>query len=84
MRVMEGHDVMKKAEEKKEMSLEEGFQALEELIAKLNREDISLEEAFQSYSKGMELLKNCNNQIDLVEKKVTVLSGEGESDDIEL
>lgn len=75
---------MKKAEEKKEMSLEEGFQTLEEIITDLNREDISLEEAFQSYSKGMELLKACNDQIDLVEKKVTVLSGEGESDGIEL
>lgn len=68
--------------ENRVMSLEEGFQALEEVIASLNRDDISLEDAFASYSKGMELLKNCNAQIDLVEKKVAILSGEGGSDDV--
>ena len=68
--------------ESKGMSLEEGFRELEQVIADLNREDISLEDAFSSYSRGMKLLKSCNEQIDMVEKKVTVLSGEGESDGV--
>ena len=68
--------------ESKVMSLEEGFRELEQVIADLNREDISLEDAFSSYSRGMQLLKSCNEQIDMVEKKVTVLSGEGESDGV--
>lgn len=64
---------MAKASEKK-LSLEENFTKLEETIARLEAEDISLEEAFTAYSQGMALLKSCNEQIDMVEKKILVLS----------
>ncbi len=62
----------------KSLSLEENFTKLEETIARLEDEDISLEEAFQAYSQGMALLKSCNEQIDMVEKKVLTLSENGE------
>lgn len=68
---------MGKASEK-EITLEENFAKLEETIASLEAEDISLEEAFTAYSKGMELLKACNEQIDQVEKKVLILSENGD------
>lgn len=59
-------------------SLEENFLRLEETIEKLEREDISLEEAFQAYSEGMATLKQCGEQIDRVEKRVLKLSEEGQ------
>ena len=62
----------------KQPGLEENFTMLEETIAQLESEDISLEDAFAAYSKGMELLKSCNEQIDRVEKKVLTLSENGE------
>lgn len=68
---------MAKASEK-QMSLEENFAKLEGTIAQLESEDISLEDAFAAYSQGMELLKACNGQIDLVEKMVLTLSESGE------
>ncbi len=68
----------KKAEEQEQHSLEENFSTLEELIEQLEAEDISLEEAFTAYSKGMNLLKQCNDQIDRVEKQVMKLNEEGE------
>ena len=46
-------------------------------IGQLEAEDISLEEAFTAYSKGMSLLKQCNEQIDRVEKQVMKLNEEG-------
>lgn len=42
---------------------------MEELIGQLEAEDISLEEAFTAYSKGMNLLKQCSEQIDRVENR---------------
>ena len=51
--------------------------AVEELIGQLEAEDISLEEAFTAYSKGMKLLKQCSEQIDRVEKQVMKLNEEG-------
>lgn len=66
-------------EEKKEtLSLEENFTRLEETIEKLESDDISLEDAFNAYSLGMKILKECNEQIDRVEKKVLKLSENGD------
>jgi len=59
------------------LSLEENFERLETAIDNLERDDISLEDAFRYYSEGMQLLKQCNDQIDKVEKKVLKLTEEG-------
>ncbi len=60
------------------MSLEEKFAKLEETAKRLESEDISLEESFRIYQEGMELLKQCNADIDKVEKQVLQLNEEGE------
>jgi len=70
-------------EEKKEMTLEENFEKLEELIQVLADADVPLEEAFQAYGEGMTILKRCNDQIDRVEKKVMVLNGDGTLEELE-
>ena len=64
-------------EEVQEFSLEQNFDKLEETIARLEKEDISLEDAFSAYSEGMQLLKKCNAQIDRVEKKVLKIAEDG-------
>ncbi|WP_318709278.1 exodeoxyribonuclease VII small subunit [Candidatus Acetatifactor stercoripullorum] len=75
---------MNREEEKQQErpGLEENFEMLQETIAQLEREDISLEEAFEAYSRGMALLKECNDQIDGVEKKVLKLSGQGQLEEL--
>ena len=65
----------------KEFSLEEAFIQLDETVLRLEQEDISLEESFAEYQKGMELLKQCNEAIDKVEKKVLVLNEQGDTDE---
>lgn len=70
------------AEEKQtvqESNLEEQFQTLEQIVTKMEREEMSLEESFQLYQKGMTLLKKCNDAIDTVEKKVLLLDEDGET-----
>jgi len=62
----------------KELTLEESFKAIEEIIEKLEDENTPLEEAFNRYKQGMDLLKSSNELIDRVEKQVRVLSGDGE------
>lgn len=63
------------------MTLEEAFAQLEQVTKTLEDENISLEESFAIYQKGMQLLKYCNESIDKVEKKVLVLNGEGKLDE---
>ena len=65
-----------------EISLEEAFGMLDEITRSLEKEDISLEDSFSAYKKGMDLLKICNDKIDQVEKKVLVLNEEGGLDEI--
>jgi len=65
----------------KEFSLEEAFLKLDETVTRLEQEDISLEESFAEYQKGMELLKQCNEAIDKVEKKVLVLNEKGDTNE---
>ena len=64
-----------------EISLEEAFGMLDEITRSLEKEDISLEDSFSAYKKGMDLLKICNDKIDQVEKKVLVLNEEGGLDE---
>lgn len=65
----------------KEFSLEEAFLKLDETVMRLEQEDISLEESFAEYQRGMELLKQCNEAIDKVEKKVLVLNEKGDTNE---
>lgn len=64
-------------------SLEENFSRLEDTMERLEREDISLEEAFRAYSDGMAILKQCNDQIDRVEKQVLKLNENGQLEEFE-
>ncbi len=67
---------------KEALSLEENFARLEQEIEKLEAEDVTLEEAFSAYSAGMKLLKECNAQIDKVEKKVLKLTADGQLEEL--
>ena len=60
-------------------TLEELFAQLEDAIRKMEKEDISLEDSFSLYHKGMDMLKLCNEKIDKVEKKLLVLDEEGDA-----
>ena len=62
-------------EEQEQPGLEENFALLEELTDQLSEDDLPLEEAFKLYSKGMEILGKCTEQIDRVEKKVMLIDG---------
>lgn len=60
------------------LSIEETFVKLDEIIERLESEDVSLEESFRLYTEGMELAALCNSSIEEVEKKVMALNSEGE------
>ena len=68
-------DSMKKEDS---FRLEDGFDKLEEIIQKMENDELPLEEAFQAYSEGMGLLKKCSEQIDRVEKQVLKLAEDGQ------
>ncbi|MBO6133566.1 MAG: exodeoxyribonuclease VII small subunit [Lachnospiraceae bacterium] len=60
------------------LSIEESFEYLEKAVDMLENGSLSLEESFKVYQAAMKVVKNCGNQIDETEKKVMLISGEGE------
>ncbi len=61
----------------KQKNLETSMEALDQILEELEKEDISLEKSFTLYQDGMKLLKECNDSIDKVEKKMIVLNENG-------
>ena len=59
------------------MTLEQTFAGLEEVIQKMERGDISLENSFKLYHEGMDMLKACNDKIDKIEKQMLILDEGG-------
>ncbi|MCQ2524673.1 MAG: exodeoxyribonuclease VII small subunit [Lachnospiraceae bacterium] len=62
----------------KTISLEASFNKLDEIINELEGEDVTLERSFALYKEGIELVENCQSEIDMVEKKVLELGKNGE------
>ena len=65
--------------EKEEFVLEEGLGKIEKLLERLGDREVSLEESFQLYQEGMELLKQCNARIEHVEKQMLAIDEEGQT-----
>lgn len=57
----------------KPASLEDGIRELDEIVRKMENTDISLEESFELYKKGIIRLKECTEMIDVIERQLTIL-----------
>ena len=68
-------------EQVQELSLEQSLNQLEQVMEDLSSPELSLEESFTMYKKGMDLLLKCNQAIDKVEKELMILEENGISDE---
>lgn len=64
----------------KQLSLEDSFEQLDDIIASLESGKLSLEDSFKKYNEGMKLVQNCVGQLDQVEKKIMILNGNQEEE----
>lgn len=62
------------AKRKKSLSFEEGLSELEALVETLECGDLNLEESLASFSRGVELTRNCQQALKEAEQKVQILS----------
>ena len=65
----------------KSVSIEENFEQLEDIIGRLESNELSLEEAFKVYDveTGIKLTAQCSKQLDKVEKQLITLRNEADS-----
>lgn len=64
-----------------ELSLEDTFSNIDDIMAKLSSSELPLEESFLLYKDGMELINHCNEVIDDVEKQIIILQAGDTNDD---
>ena len=69
---------MEQKNNKKEMGLEERFAAIELILDQLEDENVTLDESFELYKKGMEQMKAANQALDQIEKAMLVMNESGE------
>ena len=62
---------------KENRTIEEALEALDQIAERLESNEITLEESFQAYKEGMELLQYCSKKIDTVEKKMLQMNEDG-------
>lgn len=67
-------------EENKELTFEQAITKLEEIVNKLEEEDVPLEKAMNYYQEGMKLSKICDDILkNAQEKMVNILNDNGDS-----
>lgn len=72
----------KQTEIQDERTLEQVFAQLQDVIERMESEE-SLEQSFQLYHQGMDMLKLCSEKIDKVEKQMFLLDEEGQTHNFE-
>ena len=64
--------------EKDELTIEQSFDKLSEILNKMEDGETGLEDTFKLYEEGLGLVKNIKGGIDKVEKRIKVLREEEE------
>lgn len=78
---MAGKQEVRKATEKPQVSVEEAFRQLEQIIADMEAPDVTLESSMQLYRTGVDLLNQCKMKLDGIEAEMIILTEEGEMPD---
>ncbi|MCQ2492007.1 MAG: exodeoxyribonuclease VII small subunit [Lachnospiraceae bacterium] len=54
-------------------TVEKAFEQLDEIVAKLEKEDTTLADALSLYTEGVSLVTKCQKSLDAVEKELIIL-----------
>ena len=57
-------------------TIEQNFEEIETIIENMQKEDVTLEKSFELYHQGLKLVKDCNSQIDHIEKQIQIINEE--------
>ncbi|MGQ9485813.1 MAG: exodeoxyribonuclease VII small subunit [Desulfosoma sp.] len=66
-------EAQSRAKRKKTESFEEAMKRLEEIVDKLEKGDLPLEEAMEAFTEGVSLVRQCHEKLEEAEKKVQML-----------
>ncbi|MCI8655083.1 MAG: exodeoxyribonuclease VII small subunit [Clostridia bacterium] len=70
----------------KKVDFEKSMEELENIVTKLEKGDLNLDESVEEFEKGMKISKECNKILENAEKRITILlqkDGNIEEEDFE-
>lgn len=70
--------MMEKQKDTDQRSIETLFEELDQILAQMESGELSLDQTFSKYEAGIQKIKQCGAQLDLVEKKMLELCADGE------
>ncbi len=59
------------------ISFESNLKELENIVKQLEEDDCTLDESIELFSRGVELVKKCNNSLNNAKLKIETLKAEG-------
>ena len=68
-----GDNVSNMNSDKDSKTFEEAMNELEEIVQKLEKGELPLEESIEYFQKGVELSRYCSKKLDEIERKITML-----------
>ncbi len=60
----------------KKNTIEENFKALDGIIDSMKDENVTLDKSFELYKTGIDLINDCNAQIDKMQREIEILEKE--------
>lgn len=66
--------------EENKNTIENNFQKLEEILKQIQSENATLEDSFKLYKEGLEIVQECNHQIERIEKKISVIEKDNDNE----
>jgi len=66
----------------KKMDIESTLKQLEKIVTQMEEENLNLEDSLKSYEKGISLVNEAQKSINKIEKKIQILSGSNELNDL--
>ncbi len=61
------------------MTIEENLEKIAKIADSMEEESLSLEESLSRFEEGIRLIRDCNAQIDRVEKQIQILEAQDET-----
>ena len=58
----------------KEITIEEGFASLQDILNQMENKDVTLEQSFELYNDGIKIVKELNEKLADVEGKLKVIN----------
>ena len=66
--------------DEKELSIDESFRKLDQIIDRMQSQDLSLEETFRLYQQGVSLVESCNQKIGKIQCDIQLIAQTSETD----